>query len=326
MSRIKPMAVIPLLGYLMLFAQFTFANWHERSAGIMGTNIYAEVFHEDAAYASRALDAVMQEMERINQQMSPYIDSSELSQVNKYAGKKAVSISKELFDLLSLSIEISRLSKGAFDITYASVGYLYNYKDKQHPSQSDIQTLLDAINYEHIELKASAGTVKFLNPKVKIDLGGIAKGYAVDNAIKILQEMGIRHALVTAGGDTKLLGDRKGKPWVVGIRDPRDKHKQAVVIPLENTAMSTSGDYERYFEDKGVRYHHIISPRTGRSTHEVQSVSIIGDKSVYNDALSTAVFVMGVQDGIGLINSLPAYEAIVMDNHRRMHYSKGLTP
>ena len=167
-------------------------------------------------------------------------------------------------------------------------------------------------------------SVRFLHKDVKIDLGGIAKGYAVDNAIELLSKLDISHALVTAGGDTRLLGDRLGKPWIVGIRDPRNREKQAVVIPLAQTAMSTSGDYERYFEEDGKRFHHILSPKTGKSTYEVQSVSIIGPQSVYNDALSTAVFVMGLEKGIGLINALPEFEAIVMDANRRMHYSDGL--
>ena len=192
------------------------------------------------------------------------------------------------------------------------------------PSNKQILKLLQAVNYKLVELNETNRSIRFLHEDVKIDLGGIAKGFAVDNSIGILQSLGIKNALVTAGGDTRLLGDRLGKPWIVGIRDPRDKEKQAVVIPLSESAMSTSGDYERYFEEDGKRYHHILSPKTGKSTYEVQSVSIIGPESVYNDALSTAVFVMGLQTGIGLINSLPNFEAIVMDANRRMHYSKGL--
>lgn len=290
----------------------------------MGTNIRAEVWHEDPQEGERALEVVMQEMERINQMMSSYIDTSELSMLNRDAAKQALPVSDEMFTMLALSLELSELTEGAFDITFASVGYLYNYRDKQRPDEQTIAPLLEAINYRHIVLDTKQKTVFFAHPMVKIDLGGIAKGYAVDNAIEALAEMGIEHALVTAGGDTRLLGDRRGKPWIVGIRDPRNKDKQSVVLPLAESAMSTSGDYERYFEEDGKRYHHILSPKTGTSSYEVQSVSIIGPQSVYNDALSTAVFVMGLERGIGLINSLPQFEAIVMDNNRRMHYSAGL--
>ena len=147
----------------------------------------------------------------------------------------------------------------------------------------------------------------------------------MDAAIEALAKMGIKHALVTAGGDTRLLGDRRGRPWIVGIRDPRNEDRQAVTLPLENIAISTSGDYERFFEEDGERYHHILSPKTGKSAYEVQSVSILGPSSLTNDALSTTVFVMGVKAGISLINTLPDYEAIVLDNTRRLHYSNGLT-
>ncbi len=307
-----------------LYPTRVIAQWEEKTAAIMGTNIRAEVFHTDPELRAKALQQVMLEMEHVNQLMSPYIESSELSMLNREASKQAVRVGNEMFQLLKLSRQLSELTRGAFDITYASVGYLYNYRDKQRPNQAQIKEKLAAINYQHLVLNEKAKTVFFSHPEVKIDLGGIAKGYAVDNAINALRQMGIEHALVTAGGDTRLLGDRMGKPWIVGIRDPRDESKQAVVIPLEDAAMSTSGDYERYFEENGKRFHHILSPKTGESTYEVQSVSIIGPESVYNDALSTAVFVMGLEDGIGLINALPEFDAIVMDNERRMHYSDGL--
>lgn len=300
------------------------AEWERLDYSTMGTNIVIEVHHVDKSIRNQAIKAVVNEMERINQTMSTYIDSSDVSQLNAQAFLKDVVVSKELFDLIALSLDISELTGGAFDITYASVGYLYSYPNKAKPSNKQILKLLQAVNYKLVELNETNRSIRFLHEDVKIDLGGIAKGFAVDNSIGILQSLGIKNALVTAGGDTRLLGDRLGKPWIVGIRDPRDKEKQAVVIPLSESAMSTSGDYERYFEEDGKRYHHILSPKTGKSTYEVQSVSIIGPESVYNDALSTAVFVMGLQTGIGLINSLPNFEAIVMDANRRMHYSKGL--
>lgn len=299
-------------------------KWATLQYTTMGTNIVVEVYHENPELGKAAIAAVVDEIERINQSMSTYIASSDISLINKLAYTQELEVSKEIFDLLSLSKEISQLTNGAFDITYASVGYLYSYPDKTKPTQAQIDSLLGAVNYQFVELNEAKQTVRFTHKNVKIDLGGIAKGYAVDNAIALLSKLGIEHALVTAGGDTRLLGDRLGKPWIVGIRDPRDRNKQAVVIPLAQSAMSTSGDYERYFEQDGERFHHILSPKTGKSAREVQSVSIIGPQSVYNDALSTAVFVMGVQEGIGLINALPEFEAIVMDNHRRMHYSNGL--
>jgi len=318
-------AINSLLLFLILaFSASLKAEWYSDSAGIMGTNIYVEVWAETPVQGQLALKAVMAEMERINQLMSPYIDTSELSLINASAGKQAMVISDEMFELLDKSIKISDLTKGAFDITFASVGYLYNYKENKRPDEATITSLLDAVNYKHIVLNKENKTVFFSNEKVKIDLGGIAKGHAVDNSISLLERMGILHGLVTAGGDTRLIGDRRGKPWIVGIRDPRNKEKQAVVMPLQNSAMSTSGDYERYFEEDGKRYHHILSPKTGKSTYDVQSVSVIGPSSTFNDALSTAVFVMGLREGLGMINRIDGYDAVVMDNQRKMHYSNGL--
>lgn len=313
-----------LLFLILAFSASLKAEWYSDSAGIMGTNIYVEVWAETPVQGQLALKAVMAEMERINQLMSPYIETSELSLINASAGKQAMVISDEMFELLDKSVKISELTKGAFDVTFASVGYLYNYKESKRPDEATIASLLDAVNYKHIVLDKENKTVSFTNEKVKIDLGGIAKGHAVDNSISLLERMGILHGLVTAGGDTRLIGDRRGKPWIVGIRDPRNKEKQAVVMPLQNSAMSTSGDYERYFEEDGKRYHHILSPKTGKSTYDVQSVSIIGPSSTFNDALSTAVFVMGLREGLGMINRIDGYDAVVMDNQRKMHYSNGL--
>lgn len=309
---------------LSSFAVSANENWYQDTAGIMGTNIVVEVWADDERQGKQAIDTVFDEMERINQLMSPYIESSELTRINQKAGKRAVAISDEMFSLLETAQSFSELTQGAFDVTFASVGYLYDYRKGLKPDEKQLATLTEAIDYRWIELNSTDKTIKFLHPNVKVDLGGIAKGHAVDNAIALLRQMGIKHALVTAGGDTKLLGDRRGREWLVGIRDPRDATKQAVMLPLSNTAMSTSGDYERYFEQDGERYHHILSPQTGRSVDGVQSVSIISDSSTHNDALSTAVFVLGVEQGLALINKVPDTDAIILDADRKMHFSQGL--
>ncbi|KXI27164.1 FAD:protein FMN transferase [Paraglaciecola hydrolytica] len=315
------------LVFYPLFLSLSFslsAAWYQDKQGIMGTNIQVEVWSDDVQLGQQATQAVMVEMERINQLMSPYIASSELSILNENAAQRPVKVSKELFELIALSIELSKETQGAFDITFASVGYLYDYRQQHKPSEEQVSSLLEAINFRHLLLDSQQQTIFYQHPKVKIDLGGIAKGHAVDNAIAILQAMGIQHALVTAGGDTRLLGDRRGKPWMVGIRDPRHADKQAVILPLADIALSTSGDYERYFEQDGQRYHHILSPKSGHSSYEVQSVSIIGPSSTLNDALSTAVFVLGVQQGMDLLNRTPGYDGIIVDNQRKLHYSEDL--
>ena len=232
-------------------------------------------------------------MRRIDALMSTYKPDSEISRVNDSAAKAPVAVTAELFGLLQTAVQYSGLSKGAFDITYASVGYLYDYRQHFHPDEKAIATALPTVDYRQLRLDAVRRTVAFGKPGMRIDLGGIAKGYAVDRGIQILKDRGFTHAMVNAGGDTRVNGDRFGKPWIVGIRHPDRKDEIALRIPLVDAAFSTSGDYERYFDEGGVRYHHIIDPKTGRSPHAVRSVTIIASNATRTDGLSKTVFILG---------------------------------
>ncbi len=300
------------------------ADWVRIEEAVMGTRVSAEVWHEDKATAEAGVAAVFDEMRRIDALMSPYKPESELSRINANAAKGAMPIGDELAELIARSFEFSELTGGAFDITFASVGHMYNYREGVKPDEQAIDEALPAINYHHVILDREAGTIRFAREGVKIDLGGIAKGYAVERAIALLRERGIGHAYVSAGGDSRILGDRLGRPWVIGVRHPRQREKIVAKIPLQDEALSTSGDYERYFEEDGVRYHHILDPGTGKSVGEVRSVTILGPDATSTDALSTSVFVLGVEKGITLINRLDGFEAIVVDREGRLHYSSGL--
>ena len=175
--------------------------------------------------------------------------------------------------MIARSLEISALSDGAFDITFASVGSKYDYRKYIRPSEKEIKNAIGGLNYKLIKLDRRNKSIRFANDKVKIDLGGIAKGHAVDNGIKILEKCGVTNGLVTAGGDSRILGDRGGRPWMMGVKQPRAKQGVAVVLPLANLAISTSGDYERYFIEDGRRYHHIINPGDGKSVSSIWSVT-----------------------------------------------------
>lgn len=301
------------------------AQWHEKNFQVMGTQAKVKLWHQDAKKAGLLIRGVENEMERINQSMSSYINTSELSQVNLNAAKQPFKISDELFNLLKKAESIARLSNGAFDITYASVGYQYHYRDKIRPNEKAIAANLNKINYQGILLDQVNKTVSFAVEGMKIDLGGIAKGYAVKTSLKLLEQAGVKSALVSAGGDTGLLGDKRGQPWVVGIKHPRAEQKNAVHLPLANEAISTSGDYERYFIENGERYHHILNPKTGKSAKEVVSVSVIGNDPTTVDALSTTLFVLGLKPAMQMIDSLAGYEAIIIDKEQKLHFSKGLT-
>ena len=292
----------------------------------MGTQITVEFWDEDKAHAETCAEQVFSEMRRIDALMSPYKPDSELSHINQRAADAAVSISEEMFKLLKKSLRMSELSHGAFDITFASVGYLYDYREGIKPSEEAIQQSLASINYHHVVLDEANRSVRFARPGVRIDLGGIAKGHAVDNGIAILVGCGIKGGLVSAGGDSRILGDRGNRPWMMGIRHPRQQDAVAVMLPLSNTAISTSGDYERFFIEDGKRYHHIISPRTGKSVSSTWSASVIGPDATTTDALSTILFVLGAEEGLRLIETLDGIDADIIDAEGQMHNSTGLMP
>lgn len=314
------------LALLLTAAPALQAAWYQDTQPIMGTRVHAELWEADPPTAHRLLAAVMAEMRRIEAAYSPYLEDSELSRLNREAPRGWVAVSDELLDLLARSAQVSELTGGAFDVTYASVGRYYDYRAGQRPDADTVREAVDAIDYRHVEIDREGGRVRYARPEVYVDLGGIAKGYAVDRCIEILRDAGVTQASISAGGDSYILGDRRGEPWTVGIRDPRDAGRMAAVLPLMDTAVSTSGDYERFFDEGGVRYHHIIDPDTGDSARGSWSVTILGPDATFTDALSTSVFVLGPERGLALIDRLPGIDAIIIDSQGRLRYSADLAP
>jgi len=310
----------------LVISRPSLAEWYGGKEAHMGTEVTVYLWHDDNVTGQDAVNAVFKEVERIDKLMSTYIEDSEISAINREAAEKPVAVSDELFTLILRSLDISVLTRGAFDITYDSIGQHYDFREGLRPDEGTISEELPRIDYRFVEPNRADGTIRFTEPGVRINLGGIAKGYAVERGIDILKEFGVAHARVTAGGDSRLLGDRRGQPWMVGVQNPRDRTRVAVTMPLENEAISTSGDYERFFEEDGERYHHIIEPATGQPAGEVRSTTIIGPDAVLTDALSTSVFVMGVDQGLRLLATLPDYEGIVIDIDGQMFYSDGLQP
>lgn len=309
--------------FLVALALPAQAAWIRGQEAMMGTRIQIELWHSDEVVGRTAVSAVMDEMRRLDRLMSSYRPDSELSQVNLNAGRGPVSVSAELLTLISRALEFSDVTDGAFDITYASVGHMYDFRQKVKPDEQTLLRGLPAVDYHHVLVNDENRTVRFRHPKVRIDLGGIAKGYAAERSVEILRRRGIEHALVSAGGDTRILGDRRGRSWNVGVRDPRQEGRVIAMLPLVDEAISTSGDYERYFEEDGVRYHHIIKPTTGKPAGSVRSVTVIGPDATSTDALSTSLFVLGVRKGLTLVESLPEYEAVFVDHYGDLVYSDG---
>src|SRR5580704_2378837 len=304
------------------------AEWVNRvTDGIMGTRITVELWSEDRPKAEAAIDAVLDEMRHIDESMSTYKPTSEVSLVNDKAADGPMHISKELFELLVKAKQYSVITDGAFDITYASVSYMYNFPKHIRPNEAQISKALPAVDYRHVILDPKNQTVQFSQKGVRIDLGGIAKGYSVDCGIEVLKARGVTRAYVSAGGDSRIIGDRFGKPWMVGIRDPRKGADDVITrIPLVDAAISTSGDYERYFEEDGVRYHHIIDPHTGHSASKVRSATIIGPAAIRTDGLSKTAFVLGPEKAMEIYNRIDDIDAIIVKLDGTVIYSKGIEP
>ncbi len=322
---------------LVLISSIANAEWYSKRAEVMGTEIAAEIWlsntsdpRQEKLQAEIALEEVMKVMRGVDQQLSPYISTSELYRVNQKASLTAQTISPPFAKLIDKSLYFSKITQGAFDITFASVGWHYDYRNEKKPNNALRKSLLPAINYRLIDFDRNKLTLFFGHKNVRIDLGGIAKGYAVDLAAEKLSAMGIQHASISAGGDTRILGDRLGRPWVIGIKNPRkqsENDKPIILLPIVNAAISTSGDYERfYIDDGGERVHHIINPKTGASAREVVSVTVLGPHGIDTDPMSTSVFVMGVEKGLELINRIPGFDCVIIDRYGKVHYSSELMP
>lgn len=302
------------------------AEWLESTQLQMGTEVRIRLWHADGKAGAAALNSGFREIDRIERLMSTYIESSRISLINREAASQPVDAGRELYDLIVRALDVSVLTHGAFDITYDSAGQHYDFRARRRPDTATLEQAVPRIDYRLVDINAGQHHIRFLQPGVRINLGGIAKGYAVEQVARILRQQDVKHAIVTAGGDTRLVGDRRGQPWMVGVRDPRNDDRVALRVPLENEAISTSGDYERFFVEDGARYHHILEPNTGLPASELQSATVIGPDGVLTDALSTSVFVMGVEKGLRLIAALPDYEAIVIDAEGFLFYSDGLAP
>lgn len=272
-----------------------------------------------------AIDAAFLEMERVELVFSRHLKDSIVTKINQQAGQW-VTVTEEVLALLGKALHYSALSSGAFDITIGRLVDLWGFGTgaNQVPNEMELRQALGSIGYRGVEVDANAKRV-MIPAGAKIDLGGIAKGYAVDQAQKVLEAAGIKSGMIYAGGDITTIGAKPdGSTWRVGVQHPRDSAKLIAVVELENKTIVSSGDYERYFIDNGIRYHHIINPHTGYPTQGVISVTVYGPEAADADALSTAVFVLGMERGCELIESLPGYEAIIVDQSGNIWVSSGL--
>ncbi len=296
----------------------------ERHTGIMGTDLHLSVIGTNKAYLDQIIDDAITEMKRIEDLMTDWRPSP-LTTLNQSVGLGPHKVPNELTVIISHGIEMSNLTNGAFDITYAGIGQLWTFKHKMTtlPDPKTIRDALLFVNYKAIALNLSNSTVS-LPSAFKIGLGGIAKGYAIDQAMTILIKNDIKHAIINAGGDMKILGKKFNNPWEIAIKHPRDQNKIMARLKLSNVAVVTSGDYERFFEINRQRYHHIIDPRTGYPSNGCLSATVVAPEAEFADALATGLCVMKPKDGLNLVESLKQVDAILVGMDGIVRASTGL--
>ncbi|MCL6218831.1 FAD:protein FMN transferase [Zunongwangia pacifica] len=296
----------------------------KRTLKLMGSRFDITVVAKDSVTANHDIDMAVAEITRIEKRISSWDPHSETSLVNANAGIKPVKVSQELFDLIKRAIGISKLTDGAFDITYASMDKIWKFDGSmtQMPSKEDIKSSVSKVGYHNIVLDDAEKTVFLKLPGMKIGFGAIGKGYAADRAKDLLQRKGVVAGIINASGDMNTWGKQtNGENWKVAITNPMDKNKAFALLPIKNEAVVTSGDYEKFVEFNGTRYAHIIDPRTGYPATGIISVTVFAPKAELADALATSVFVMGKDVGLNRINQLPKIECIIIDAEGNIHTS-----
>ncbi len=296
----------------------------EWRGGVMGTDFQLEAIGVDVAELDRILGLVLAELRRVEDVFTVWRES-ELTRLNQRAGQGPIAVSREVAEVIATSIECGRITGGAFDITYFPLRPLWDYKSPVPalPSQERIEAALRLVDYARIQVDLEHNTVE-LPAGFCIDLGGIAKGYGVDRAMRVMLEQGLENGLVQAGGDTKALGRKFGESWQIAIKNPRRKGEVFALLPVVNQCVQTSGDYERFFEIDGQRYHHIIDPRTGWPSKGCMSATVIGPDATFCDGIATAMCVLGPEAGMAIIEQLERVEAVLVGMDGEVHLSSGL--
>lgn len=293
---------------------------------MLHTFVEIKAFGEGAEGAVRA---AFKEIERVNRLLNNYDPKSEVSKINSAAGQAAVSVSPETLEAIAAAKYYGDLSGGALDITIGPLlkawGFAQEWPGIQKvPSASVLDQAKRLVNYRLIELDAIKGVARLPQKEMWIDTGSFTKGYVVDRAARLLKSQGVHRALITAGGTIMAVGKKAGDvPWRIGIRHPREEGELLGSITLEDQAVSTSGDYERFYRYEHRRICHIIDPRSGQPVEAVQGISVIAPTATASDALSTSLFVLGVDDGLALVTNLPETEAMIVDQDGRAHCSLG---
>ncbi len=293
----------------------------------MGTVVTITVAGLGRDEADRAMNAAFEEIRRLEGILTFFSESSDLGRINAAAGAREVVVSSETIEVLAEARRISDASGGAFDATIGPLVSLWGFevKDRFVPPKEEIGRARMLVNWRNMAVDPERGTVRLERRGMKVDLGGIAKGYAADRAADTLRKHGVSRALVAVAGDIRAVGEKAaGVAWHVGIQHPREPGAVLGSLKIADRSVSTSGDYERYFIKDDVRYHHILDPATGRPAAASRSATVLAPTTTLSDALSTAAFVLGPEKGIALVRSVPGAEAVIVDREGRVHVTPGL--
>ena len=313
---------------LLLFSLSTFAQENfKRTLILMGSRFDITVVASNEKEGNEYIDSAIFEIARIEKLISSWDVNSETSLINKLSGIKPIKVDKELFDLIERSIAISTLTNGAFDISYASMDRIWNYDGtmREMPSEEKISSSIKKVGYQNIIIDKEAQTVFLKLKGMKIGFGAIGKGYAADKAKALLIEKGVKAGIINASGDLNAWGKQaNGKDWMVAITNPLNKNKVFSWLPINDSAIVTSGNYEKFISFNGIRYSHIIDPRTGYPSTGIISTSIMTSNAELADAISTSVFVMGVETGLDFINQLKGVDCIIIDEQNKIHTSNNI--
>ncbi|MDD5748826.1 MAG: FAD:protein FMN transferase [Actinomycetota bacterium] len=273
-------------------------------------------------------EACFEVARRIESKTSRFKKESDVSKINKLAGISPVKVSDDTFQIINRSFELSKLTDGAFDITIAPVMKIWGFYGKKYkiPETSEIKEALELVGWKKVKIDSASRTVMLTKKGMEIDLGGIAKGYALDELCRTLRKRGVRSALVNFGGSIGVVGKRPdGKDWVIGIRNPRGQGADILgEVRVKNCFISTSGDYERFFTKNNKRYFHIFDPSTGFNPENTISATVIGSSGTTTDAFSTALVVMGAENGIPFMDGMKNYSCLVVDSNGKVLKSKNM--
>ena len=293
----------------------------------MGSQLKLGAWPTDEAKALDTFEHVFREFDRLENLLSVWKDGSDVVRMNKNAGISPVPVSQDTVNVLREAEAASVLTRGKFDITFGALSDIWRFdhdQDNLVPDRQLIETRLKRIDYRAVQVDGTARTAFISRPNMRVHLGGIGKGYAIDRAIALLKDRGFTDFLIQAGGDLYVAGTNGGTPWKLAIADPRGTHDPFATLQITNGTFSTSGDYERFFIKDGVRYHHIIDPDFGEPATGCRSVTIVANRAVMADVLSTGVFILGPDEGMKLIEQLPDVEGVIVSDKNEVLISSGL--